>query len=50
MTCFTAFFQDPRRHSLGVATSWPPSGGAWGFWGSTGIPTPASTRGWTVRW
>jgi len=41
MTCLTAFFQDPRRQSLAVATLLEPSGGAWAAWGSTGITYPA---------
>jgi len=41
MTCLAAFFQDPRRQSLAVATLLEPSGGAWGTWGSTGITYPA---------
>src|SRR5262249_22454508 len=40
MTCVTAFFQDPRRPALAVATLLAPSGGAWGAWGSTGMPYP----------
>ena len=43
MTCLAAFFQDPRRHSLAVATLLEPSSGAWGAWGSTGIPIPPTT-------
>ncbi|HEY1905508.1 MAG TPA: C25 family cysteine peptidase, partial [Myxococcaceae bacterium] len=42
MTCLAAFFQDPRRQSLAVATLLEPSGGAWGAWGSTGITYPSS--------
>jgi hypothetical protein len=41
MTCSTAFFQDPRRQSLAVATLLTPSGGAWGAWGSTGSTYPS---------
>ena len=40
MTCMTAFFQDPRRHGLAVATLLAPGGGAWGAWGSTGMTYP----------
>jgi len=40
MTCLTAFFQDPRRESLAVATLLEPSGGAWGAWGSTSMTYP----------
>ena len=43
MTCFTGFFQDPRRQSLAVATLLAPSGGAWGTWASTAAPTRRST-------
>ena len=41
MTCFTGFFQDPRRQSLAVATLLTPSGGAWGTWASTASTYPA---------
>ncbi len=41
MTCLTAFFQDPRRQSLAVATLLAPDGGAWGAWGSTGMTHPS---------
>src|SRR5262249_25469711 len=40
MTCMTAFFQDPRRQSLAVATLLAPGGGAWAAWGSTGMTYP----------
>jgi len=40
MTCRASFFQDPRHHSLAVATLLAPSGGAWGAWGSTGDNYP----------
>ena len=42
MTCLAAFFQDPARQSLAVATLLEPTGGAWGAWGSTAITYPAS--------
>jgi hypothetical protein len=41
LTCLTAFFQDPRRQSLAVATLLAPDGGAWGAWGSTGMTHPS---------
>ena len=40
MTCLTAFFQDPSRQSLAVATLLSPGGGAWGAWGSTSMTYP----------
>ncbi|HZJ54336.1 MAG TPA: C25 family cysteine peptidase [Myxococcaceae bacterium] len=41
MTCMTAFFQDPHRQSLVVATLVTPGGGAWGSWGSTAMTYPS---------
>ena len=41
MTCFTGFFQDPRRQSLAVATLLTQSGGAWSTWASTASTYPA---------
>jgi len=40
LTCWTGFFQDPRRQSLAVATLLTPSGGAWGTWAGTGGTAP----------
>src|SRR5262249_18753188 len=41
MTCYAGFFQDPRRHSLAVATLLTDDGGAWGAWATTGQTYPA---------
>jgi hypothetical protein len=41
VTCWTGFFQDPRRQSLAVATLLTPSGGSWGTWAGTGATSPS---------
>ncbi len=45
MSCLTAFFQDPRRQSLDVATLLASEGGAWGTWGSTAKTYPGDHAG-----
>jgi Peptidase family C25 len=42
LTCWTGFFQDPRRQSLAVATLLAPSGGAWATWASTAGSYPGT--------
>jgi hypothetical protein len=42
LTCWTGFFQDPRRQSLAVSTLLAPSGGAWATWASTGGSYPGT--------